>query len=125
MIRGTVNDDLEPMVVLEISNGDGQYQAVEALMDTGFTLDLTLPPDTVARLGLKHVDRIPIFLADDRRIYASLYEGSVRWFGRDRRIHVIAAEGEPLFGMSLIEDCQDTFRARRGGEVLIEEDLED
>ena len=125
MIRGTVNDDLEPMVVLEILSGDGQYQPVETVMDTGFTEELTLPSDMVARLGLEHVERVPIFLADDRRIDASVYAGWVRWFGRDRRIYVIAAEGEPLFGMSLIENCQVTFRARRGGEVLIEEDLED
>ena len=125
MIRGTVNDRLEPMVVLEISNGDGRYQPVEALMDTGFTEDLTLPPDMVARLGLEYLERIPLFLADDQRIETSVYEGSVRWFGQDRIIRVIAAEGEPLFGMSLIEDCQVTFRARRGGDVLIEEDRED
>lgn len=122
MIRGALNDRLEPMVVLEISSGDGRFHPVEALLDTGFTEDLTLPPDTVARLGLEHVERIPINLADDRRIDAHVYEGVARWFGQDRRIYVIAAEGHPLLGMNLLADCKITIRARPGGEVAIEED---
>lgn len=124
MIRGAVNDRLEPMVVLEISNGDGRFQPIEALLDTGFTQDLTLPPAAVARLGLEYVERMPITLADNRRIEASAHKGFVNWFGKIRRIDVIAAEGLPLLGMNLLADCKITIRARPGGEVAIEEDSE-
>ena len=124
MIRGVLNNRLEPMVVVEISNGDGAFQPVEALLDTGFSENLTLPPDTVARLGLKYVNRIPINLAGGQQIQASIHEGFVKWFGHEREIYVIAAEGQPLLGMSLLAGCKITIRARPGGEALIEEDRE-
>ena len=53
MVRGVINDGLELVVVVEISNGDGAVESVEAVLDTGFGGDLTLPPDVVERLGLK------------------------------------------------------------------------
>ena len=124
MIRGVMNDRLEPMVVVEISNGDGQFQPVEALLDTGFSENLTLPPDAVARLGLKYVYRIPLNLAGGQQIEGAVHEGFVKWFGRTRTIHVIAAEGQPLLGMSLLASCKVTIYARLGGEALIEEDRE-
>ena len=124
MIRGALNDRLEPMVVLEISNGDGRFHPVEALLDTGFSEYLTLPPDAVARLGLEYADRIPMTLADERQIDASVYEGLVKWFGEVRRIYVISAEGLPLLGMSLLAGSKIAIRAQAGGEILIEEDSE-
>ena len=122
MIRGMLNDRIEPMVVLEISNGDGQYHQVDALLDTGFSQSLTLPPDTVARLGLECADRIPMTLADARDIDVSVHKGLVKWFGKRREINVIAIDGPPLLGMSLLAGCKITIRAHPGGEILIEED---
>ena len=124
MIRGVLNDRLEPMVVVEISNGDRQFQPVEALLDTGFSENLTLPPDAVARLGLKYVYRIPLNLAGCQQIEGAVHEGFVKWFGRTRTIYVIAAEGQPLLGMSLLAGCKITIRVRPGGEALIEEERE-
>ena len=122
MIRGMLNDRLEPMVVLEISNGDGPFHPVDALLDTGFSQHLTLPPDVVARLGLEYADRIPMTLADDRAIDVSVHECLVNWFGTSRKIQVIAIDGPSLLGMSLLENCKITIRAHPGGEILIEED---
>ena len=124
MVRGVLNDDLETMVVVEISNGDGVFQSVDALLDTGFGGDLTLPSDAVARLGLKYADRTPLILAGDQPMQASVHHGYVKWFGQVRRIDVIAMEGQPLLGMSLLAGCKITIYARPGGEALIEEDRE-
>ncbi len=124
MIKGVLNDRLEPMVVLEISNGDGRFQPVEALLDTGFTEELTMPPDAVARLGLEHVEQTHMTLADGQRIEASMYKGYVNWFGYAQRIDVHAVDGLPLIGMSLLEGCKFTVSVRAGGEVAIEEDRE-
>ena len=124
MIRGVLSDRLEAMVGVEISNGDGAFQPVAALLDTGFGGDLTLPPDAVERLGLKHIDRLPLILAGGQQMDASVHRGFVKWFGRTRMIHVIAAEGQPLLGMTLLAGCKITIYARPGGEALIEEDRE-
>ena len=124
MIRGVINDSLELMVVVEISNGDGAFESVEAVLDTGFGGDLTLPPDAVERLGLKFVNRVPLTLAGDQQMEGVVYKGFVKWFGPEREIYVIAAEGQPLLGMHLLAGCKITIRVRPGGEALIEEDRE-
>ena len=124
MIRGFINDGLELKVVVEISNGDGAFEAFEAVLDTGFGGDLTLPSDAVERLGLKYVNPVQLILAGDHRIEGAAYRGFVKWFGREREIYVIAAEGQPLLGMSLLDGCKITVFVRPGGEALIEEDSE-
>ena len=53
-----------------------------------------------------------------------VYQGFARWFGRAREMRVIAAEGQPLLGMSLLAGCKITIRVGPGGEELIEEDRE-
>ena len=120
MIRGATNERLQLMVVIEISDGDGRYHPVEALLDTGFTQHLTLPPDEIARLGLEYRERIPMILANGQRIDVSVYRGLVKWFGESRRVRVIAVDGLPLLGMSMLENCKVTFSAQEGGELLIE-----
>ena len=125
MMRGVINDLLELRVVVEISNGDGAFEAVEAVLDTGFGGDLTLPLDAVERLGLMYSHRVPLILAGDQRMECVVYQGFARWFGREREIYVIAAEGQPLLGMTLLDGCKITIRVRPGGEALIEEDLEE
>ena len=124
MIRGVINDGLELMIVVEISNGDGAVESVEAVLDTGFGGDLTLPSDVVERLGLKFVNRGSLILAGDQQLDASVYKGFVKWFGLEREIYVIAAEGQPLLGMTLLAGCKVTIRVRPGGDALIEEDRE-
>ena len=61
-------------------------------------------------------------LADGQRIEVSLYRGFAQWLGEVRRISVIATDGPPLLGMSLLAGGKITIRAQAGGEVLIEED---
>ena len=124
MIMGIINDRLELKVAIEISNEDGAFESVEAVLDTGFGGDLTLPIDAVERLGLKYSRRVPLILAGDQRMECVVYKGFVKWFGRTREIHVIAAEGQPLLGMTLLDGCKITIRVRPGGEALIEEDSE-
>ena len=124
MIRGVLNDDHEPMVVVEISNGDGAFHSIEALLDTGFGGDLTLPPDTVSRLGLEYENQTPLCLANGQEIEAAVHLGFVKWLGRERKVNVLALDGQPLLGMTLLAGCKITIHARPGGEALIEEDCE-
>ena len=124
MVRGVLNDRLQSMVVIEISNGDGRFQPVEALLDTGFSGDLTLPTGAIARLGLEHEGETPMILADGQEIDVTVYRAFAQWHGRVRTIHIIAADGQPLLGMTLLAGCKITIRAHAGGEILIEEDRE-
>ena len=124
MIRGRLNERLEPTVAVEVSNGDGDWQTVEAVLDTGFSGHLTLPQDLIERLGLDYAGRIRMVLADGEDTMAHSYRGFVNWLGQTRRAEIIASEGVPLLGMSLLDGCKITMRVRRGGEALIEPDDE-
>ncbi len=50
-----------------------------------------------------------------------MYRGLVNWFGKSRRVNVIAVGGLPLLGMSMLKNCKVTFSAQPGNELLIEE----
>ena len=93
-------------------------------MDTGFSGHLTLPPDEAERLGLKRENQIPVTLAGDQQTEASVHTGYVKWLGQTRRIDVLAMDGQPLLGMSLLAGSKIAIRAQAGGEILIEEDLD-
>ena len=61
-------------------------------------------------------------LADGGETTAYTYEAFVNWLGQTRRVEIIAFEGVPLLGMSLLNGCKITMRVRAGGEALIEPD---
>jgi predicted aspartyl protease len=52
MITGMVNANREATIRLVVSGPSGQQQEIEAIIDTGFTGFLTLPPALIQALGL-------------------------------------------------------------------------
>ena len=52
MITGTVNANREAIIHLIALGPQGHQQEIEAVIDTGFTGFLTMPPALVAVLGL-------------------------------------------------------------------------
>jgi predicted aspartyl protease len=64
MITGAVNANREATIRLVVSGSSGQQQEIEAIIDTGFTGFLTLPPTLVQALGLAWLCRQPGILAD-------------------------------------------------------------
>lgn len=52
MIQGTVTADREPIVRIVVRDTSGQDHAHDAVVDTGFTGWLTLPPSVIASLNL-------------------------------------------------------------------------
>ena len=122
MIRCRLSERLEPMVDVEVLNGDGDSRTVEAVLDTGFNGELTLTWDLIESLGLNRISQTQTVLADGGQTTARTYEAFVHWFGQTRRVESIAFEGVPLLGMSLLDGCKITMRVRAGGEALIELD---
>ena len=66
MIEGVVNAAYEAVIRLPLRGPAGQAREVEAVIDTGFNLYLTLPPSLVAELGLSLQSRGLMTLADGR-----------------------------------------------------------
>lgn len=64
--------------------------SVECVVDTGFTDSLCLPVSAVEALGFSYQFEYPARLADGSVVYLPVYEASLVWLGRERRVHLLA-----------------------------------
>ena len=103
MSTGVVNANREATIRLVVLGPHGRQQETEAIIDTGFTGALTLPPALVATLELSWLCRQPGILADGRIEFFDVYVATVMWDGQPRTVEVEAADTEPLVGMSLLD----------------------
>ncbi len=56
MITGNVNSDREPIIEIILHDVNGQEHKRPAVVDTGFTGWLTLPPETCKRVSRCRID---------------------------------------------------------------------
>ncbi len=119
MITGTVTVDREPVIRLTVRGPGGQARRVKAVIDTGFDGWLTLPPSLITWLGLPWRRRGLARLADGSAIAFDVYEGTVVWHRRRRRLPVDEADTTPLVGMALLEGSELNAQVRVGGRVTI------
>ena len=119
MLTGTVSDDLQAWVVIEILDTNGQTRRIEAVLDTGFNGELALPDATIRQLGLPKDIRRPAVTATGDRVSLMTYRGTVLWYGQLHPIQVVEADSEPLLGMELLLGSRVTLEVRSGGPVTI------
>ena len=121
MIRGRVDARRQARVPLEIRGNDGRIRSIEAVIDTGFSGHLTLPPAVIRRLGLEVDSQTNVILADNVPGRLNVSKGQILWHDRLRTVPFLAARGVPLLGMRLLAGSQLNIQVRPGGEVVIEE----
>ena len=119
MITGKIVDNQEAIIELKIVDAN-DTETVEAIIDTGFTGELTLPGNLIDRLGLPRIGGLPITLGDGNEIDVGLYLGMVLWQGEDRIVQVLRTDGRPLVGMSLLYGNRLILDVMTDGEVTIE-----
>jgi clan AA aspartic protease len=119
MIVGSVTAGREAIVFLTIRGLGDRQKEVRAVVDTGFTGELTLPPGVIADLELpwNHADHG--ILADGSETDFDVFEATVLWDGSPRVVAVGAVEGEPLIGMTLLHGYEVRLVVRSGGAVTI------
>src|SRR5437016_2011197 len=83
MITGVVRFG-EARVRLTVS-GPASKQRIEAVIDTGFTASLSLPPDIIKKLGLKWRSVERSILADGSECLVDVFNGNAEWDGKARR----------------------------------------
>ena|SRR5437870_7953199 len=120
MITGTVTRAREAVIRLTVRGPAGQVQRVKAVIDTGFDGWLSAPPALIAVLGLPWRRRGLALLADGRDSIFDIYEATVVWDRRRRRVPVDAADTVPLVGMALMDGFELNAQIRGGGKVTIQ-----
>ncbi len=118
MIFGFVHNR-EAIVQLAVVGDQQEKQGIRAVIDTGFTGSLTLPPTIIANLELTWFTQQEGFLGDGSRKTFDVYRGTVIWDGQLRVIEINASDTAPLVGMTLLEGFELRVQAYEGGSVAI------
>lgn len=118
MIAGVVKAD-EGRIRLRVTGPQGHQEEIEAVIDTGYTGSLTVPPVLVAALGLRWRSVGRGTLADGSEYLFDVYEADILWDGKIRQVLVDEAEADALVGMRLLKGCELKMQIRPGGKVAI------
>lgn len=120
MIRGQVNAQRQAIIPISVQGHDGSSVPIEAMIDTGFSVFLSLPRSQIAALALTHLETRAYIVGDNRTVDFDLYLAVVIWEGQERDVLVLATDGMPLIGMSLLRGHRLFLDIVDGGEVIIE-----
>ena len=120
MIDGVVNSAHEAVVSLLVQGPTGQTLRLDAVIDTGFSRFITLPPEAATELGLALTGRNRVSLADGSEATLDVYGVTVLWDGQPRDVVAYAAGTVPLIGMSILEDHSLYVHVTDGGRVAIQ-----
>ncbi|MBI1901735.1 MAG: clan AA aspartic protease [Planctomycetia bacterium] len=119
MISGVVNADREAVLRVTVVAPDGRRHRVDAVVDTGFSGDLTLPAPVIAAFGLSWLGREQGILADGTTEMFEVYSATIEWDGRRRSIEVEAVNAQPLVGMNLLHRHSLRMDVIDGGAVEV------
>lgn len=120
MMVGLVNENIEAVLPLNIRGPGGREVEVQAVLDTGFSGNLTLPSPLVDVLSLSYYGQAEARLGDGTTVVLEKYSGITTWDGREREIIILMADGDPLIGMALLHGNRLTIEVVEGGRVLAE-----
>ena len=121
MIKGEINGDQQAVVTLEIMDSQDCPCPVQVVLDTGFSGYLTLPFETIQRLGLAWVGRRTFEATNGRISELDAYIASVSWHGHLTDTLVLRSEGPAKLGMGTLWGSRVTLDAVEQGEVHIHE----
>lgn len=109
----------EVRIRLKVRGPRRREREIEAVIDTGYTASLSLPPAVVASLGLRWKGFGRGILADGSECLFDVYVGQVVWDGKERRVLADEADTGPLVGMALLSGYELKMQVRSRGKVTI------
>ena len=121
MHYGVVRGGLEVSLAISLLASDGTRVDVDFAVDTGFTEEMTLPPDIIDQLKMPTYRQFELTMADGTVYNGRTYVGRLSWHGRTRSIEVISVDADPLVGMKLLAGSNLSIDAEPGGTVTITE----
>ena len=120
MIEGVVNARNEAVIRLALDGPTGQTREMDAVIDTGYSEYLTLPPTVVTELGLPFVGFMRASLADGSEVLFNLYAVTVLWDGDPMDVNAYESNSIPLVGMALLQGHNLNIDVQSGGRVAIQ-----
>lgn len=118
MIIGTV-PGRQPLIRLPVRGIGGRRHELEAVVDSGYTGWITLPPTAIAALNLRWRTFGRGVLADGSVSVFDVYQAKVEWDGQLRRVFVDEFDATPLVGMALLRGYECRMQVRSRGKIII------
>ncbi len=119
MMTGKVVGIREAIIRMTVEGAKNQQLEFDAVVDTGYTGFLTLPPETISDLELNWRRTQQTRLADGSKIYTDVYEAIVSWDGKPRKIFVEEIDSESLMVMYMLAGRELKMKVLNDGEVVI------
>jgi clan AA aspartic protease len=120
MMHGVVNFRREATLTVVVGNSNRQFQAIDTVIDTGFSGFLTLPSAIITTLNLPWSASDIVTLGDGSETLFDLYTAVVIWDGQYREVYIAESETEPLLGMALLYGYRLQVDTIEGGTIKIE-----
>ena len=102
MIQGIVGRENRPLIPLVVGWNRG-VQEITALVDTGFSGELKVPPKMIDELGLEVTHAQPVLLADGTGITMRASLAFVAMEGETKEVNVLISEGRAVVGGGLLK----------------------
>jgi predicted aspartyl protease len=118
-ITGEVRRGGEPVIPVRVRGPSGAAMVIDAVVDTGFSSELTMQGHLIERLGLTALDHSLFTLADGTEVVARQYGLEVELFGAWVPMLAASMEGGPLVGMEFLGGCRLEIDAVPGGAVEV------
>jgi clan AA aspartic protease len=118
MITGVVIGH-EARIRLTVRGPRKREREIEAVIDTGFSASLSMPPAMIAALGLRWKGFGRGILADGSECLFDVYKADLVWDRTVQSIVVDEADTEPLVGMGLLSGYELKMDVRPRGKVSI------
>jgi clan AA aspartic protease len=120
MITGIINARGEAVVRVVVGNTATQRLVIDAVIDTGYTGCLTLPPSTIAALGLRWRGSEDVTLGDGAMTKFDVYSGQIIWDGAYRMIKIHESSTDALIGLRMLQGYETCIQSIDGGSVKIQ-----
>ncbi|MDX2232447.1 MAG: clan AA aspartic protease [Leptolyngbyaceae cyanobacterium bins.349] len=119
MMTGVVNASGEAILRVVVGDLAAQRIVIDAVIDTGYTGSLTLPPSTIAVLNLPWRGSEEGVLGDGSTQMFDVYSATIIWDGEFRTIKVNESDTDPLLGVGLLYGYEVCIQTISGGIVTV------